>query len=290
MNIPLRVSAVVGIVATALVIPAVGRAAVDPANPCNVQGWFVNPDEADREPARALGGFTFEGADLIHHDAPAGLTTAALSSGDFTASPAPDQPSFFSVEVSGTDGGYATLRYNRLTHLWEVVTGGQFYADADPDKLVDLPPVKRSHTVVRFGVGYTKSPPGTVKTTVTAVSFQGKAFTFLCPSPVDPSPSQSPSATLSPTPSASQTSPSPSGSSTATTSASPSSSVTRTPTSSPSRASQTPLVPADAGDSGRLPTTGASLPLFIAAGAALVVAGGLALFVARKRRRRVADL
>ncbi len=266
--------------------PAV--AVVDPENPCNVTGWFVNPDEADRAPARSLAGFTFEGADLIHHDAPAGLTTAALSSGDFTASPAPDQPSFFSVEVSGDDGGYGTLRYARLTPLWTRVSGGQLEENADPDKPVDMPPVKRSHKVVRFGVGYTKSPPGTVATTVSSVSFQGKAYTLSCPKAVDPSPtssaSTSPTATASPT---TTTSPSQGSSATPTSTVSPASgsSSSASPRVSTSSTSFQPI-PGAAGDpDDSLPVTGSSLIGLISGAVFLVAVGGIAVIVARKRRR-----
>jgi len=262
--------------------------AADP-DPCGLTGWFVNPDEADRAPDRTYAGLVFEPADLIHHEAPAGLTTATLNSGDYTASPAPDQPSFFSVEVSGTDGGYATLRYNRLTHLWNMVTGGQFYEHADPDELVDMPPVKRSHTVVRFGVGYTKNPPGTVKTTVTAVSFQGKAYTFSCTPPTQ-SPSATPSATATGTPSASSATTSPGSSSTPTGSATPSATRSATATPTATRSATRSALPDIAGfetpeqDDG-LPVTGASLSFIIAGAAGLLVAGGALLWWTRRRTR-----
>lgn len=264
-----------------LALPGTAMAVVDPVNPCNVQGWFVNPDEADREPERVLAGFTFEATDLIHHAAPAGLTTADLESGDYTASPAPDQASFFSVEVAGGDGGYATLRYNRLSHQWEMVTAGQLYAHVDPDVLVDMPPVKRSHTVVRFGVGYTKNPPGSVKTTVSSVSFQGKVYYFSCPKAVDPSPSTSVTPSTSPS-----TSVSPSTS--ATPSATPSSTA-----STPSASSSTPgtpqvtrsltPIPVPASEDDELPTTGASLTGLIAA-AGFVLALGVFLVVKVRRK------
>lgn len=218
-------AALAALVLVAAVPLAASAAQAAPGNPCDVEGWYVNPDEAARTPERTTAGFVFEDADLIHHDAPAGLTTATLNSGHYAATPAPDQPSFFSVEVAGDDGGYGTLRYNRLTHLWNLVTGGVFYENADPDELVDMPPVKRSHTVVRFGVGYTANPPGTVKTAVTSVSFQGKAYAFTCQAPT-----QSPSATPSPTK----------------TSASPSASVSVTPsrtsTATPGSTSASPSV------------------------------------------------
>lgn len=279
-----RLFAVAVLAFTALALPVPATAA--PGNPCDVEGWFVNPDEADREPERTTAGFVFEGADLIHHAAPAGLTTATLNSGDYTASPAPDQPSFFSVEVSGTDGGYATLRYNRSTHLWEMTTGGQLYENTDPDKLVDMPPVKRSHTVVSFGVGYTKNPPGTVKTTVKSVSFQGKAYTLSCLTPTT-SPTATTSASPSRTASASPTSPSPSASASGTSSVSPSNSTTTTASPSASRSSGTPSAPLpgdNTSSDGELPVTGAGLIGLVSAGVFLAAVGGIIVIVARRRR------
>lgn len=255
--------------------------AADP-NPCGIEGWYQNPDEGDRAPERTYDGFVFEATDLIHHAAPADLTTDELSSGDFNASPAPDQPSFFSVEVNGTDGGYATLRYNRLTHLWDMVTGGILYSNADPDKLVDMPPVKRSHKVVSFGVGYTKNPPGVVKTTVTSIAFQGKVYTFKCLKPtLTSSPTATPSTSTSPTQSASPS-----------TTVTPSKSSTASPTASATRPSATATatnpvpVPADNGSDGELPTTGASLGGLILVGLGAMLVGGVAIFWFRKRKRR----
>lgn len=265
-----------------LIVGANASAVVDSTNPCNVEGWFVNPDEADREPERMVAGFVFENTDLIHHNAPAGLTTATLSNGDFHATPLPDQDSFFSVEVSGDDGGYATLRWNVKSKLWEMTTGGQFYTNSNPDLLVDMPPVKRSHKVVRFGVGYTKTPPGTVKTVVRSVAFQGTAYKLHCE--VKPSPS-----TSSPSPSTStstSSSPSPSGSISAT--ATPSSSVSATTSSSPSSTTEAPTpLPSqsNAAGGGDLPVTGTSLGGIIAGGV-LVLGLGIGTVLAARRRRR----
>jgi hypothetical protein len=273
---------------TALIAPTMSRAAVDPANPCAVAGWYVNPDEADRAPERTTAGFVFDTADLIHHAAPPGLTTADLDPGDYTSTPLPDQPSFFSVEVAGPDGGYATLRYNRLTHWWEMVTGGQLYTDKDPDVLVDMPPVKRSHIVVSFGVGYTKNPPGTVKTTVSAVQFQGKAYTLSCPKPVDPSPTatSSPSTSTSPTQTASPTATvTPSTSTTA--SAAPSSTRSTGPTTS-TTTSAAAAVPSNDGSEpdDSLPVTGVGgLVGLVSGGVFLAAVGGILAILARRRRR-----
>jgi hypothetical protein len=251
-------------------------------DPCKIgSAWFVNPDEADREPTRTYDGFVFEDTDLIHHNAPEGLTTKGLSNGAFNASPNPDQASFFSVEVSGDDGGYATLRWNPTNVEWEMTTGGQFYRHADPDALVDMPPVKRSHKVVRFGVGYTKNPPGTVKTTVSSVSFQGKVYEFKCLPPVTTSPSASASQTPSSTPSSSISS-SPTASSTATSTASPTSTASATTSSLPSL-SPAPI-PSVAGSDEELPVTGASLSTLIGGALLVLVVGVAAVGLARRRK------
>jgi hypothetical protein len=222
--------------------------------------WFVNPDEGDRIPDRTENGFVFDGTDLIHHNAPAGLTTDTLQNGAYNASPKPDQDSFFSVEVSGTDGGYATLRWNPLNHEWEMTTGGQFYKNSDPSKLVDMPPAKRSKNVVRFGVGYTKNPVGTVKTTVSSVSFMGHVYDLTC----KPKPTATPTTTVSPTP-------------TKTTTVRPT--ATRTTTS----AAPVPVNPSGAAPS--LPVTGVSLPVIVAAGGVFLVGGVVAIVATRRRTR-----
>ncbi len=255
-------------------------------NPCKVEGWFVNPDEADREPTRTYDGFVFESTDLIHHNAPAGLTTADLESGDFNASPAPDQSSFFSVEVSGDDGGYATLRYNRSSHEWDMVTGGVLYSNADPDKLVEMVTPNKSKKVVRFGVGYTKNPAGTVKTTVTSISFQGKVYTLKCEKPTEPTKSPTATPTGSPTksPTSSPTA-TPTGSPTKSPTATPSSTGTTSPT--PSKTTNSPIVtPVDpTGNDEELPVTGASVGMLVA-GAIGVTALGTLLVIAGRRRKR----
>lgn len=271
------------LIAFGLFSPLTAQAAVvlptaDPGNPCGVVGWYVNPDEANRAPARTASGFVFEDTDLIHHAAPEGLSTKDLTNGGFLATPLPDQDSFFSVEVAGSDGKYGTLRWNAKTKMWEVTTAGLFYTNADPTALADMPPVKLSHTVVSFGVGYTANPPGTVTTTVKSVSFLGKAYTFTClpptspsPSPSASSPSSSPTASTSPTSSGSA-----SGTASPTSTGSPSS--TSSPTTSPFTGTPTtgpvPL-PSDAGTDGSLPTTGASLGGLLAFGLGVLLAGGL---------------
>lgn len=147
-------------------------------NCANLKGWYVNPDETTRKPEATIAGLKFTTNKLIHHAT--ALDVKDLHPGIFTAHPAPDQDSFFSVEVSGSDGGYGTLRWNTHTHKWNLVTGGAFYENTSAAALVDMPTAHRSHHVVSFGVGYTNSPPGTVATVVSSVRFNGKTWPLTC--------------------------------------------------------------------------------------------------------------
>lgn len=163
------------------------------------KGWYVNDDENDRKPTATAAGLKFEGNDLIHHGAAGTLEN--VGAGSFTASPAPDQPSFFSVEVRNDDGsGYATLRWNTTTSKWNMVTGGQFYENTSASSLVLMTNPAKSNKLLSFGVGYTNSPPGTVATTVSKVTFKGIDYPLTCMPPVQPTPSassKSPSASAS---------------------------------------------------------------------------------------------
>ena len=260
MRIPRYVAAAAIALAAALA-PAAAAAATTTtpaaaAASCTTPAWFVNPDETDREPARTEAGLVFTGDDLIHHDAPAGLTVDDLSPGTFAALPAPNQPSFFSVEVAGTGtpSGYATLRWDPAAAKWGMVTGGQFYEHADPAELVKMTDPDKATTVVRFGVGYTKNPPGIVATTVTAVTFAGKTYDLTCKP--DPEPTATPSGTPSGSPSA---------------------------TSKPSASSSsTPAVPV-AGPT--LPVTGPSMGALVGVGAGVLVIGACLVVAATRRRR-----
>jgi LPXTG-motif cell wall-anchored protein len=232
----------------------------DVAASCTTPQWFVNPDEGDREPKRTEAGLVFTGTDLIHHDAPGGLTVDTLEPGTFVASPAPDQPSFFSVEVAGTGtpSGYATLRWDASAGTWGMTTGGNFYENADPAELVKMTDPDKATTVVRFGVGYTKAPPGSVETTVSSVTFMGKTYDLTC----KPKPTATPTAT--PTGSAT---PKPTGSSSA--------------TPRPSGSSSSPAAPV-AGPT--LPVTGPSMGLLISLGGAVIILGAVAIAATRRRR------
>jgi hypothetical protein len=151
-------------------------------NCANLAGWFVNPDETTRKPDATAPGLKFEPADLIHHNV-TGVTTDSLTPGTYVASPAPDQPSFFSVEVDGgTPGSYGTLRWNPTNSKWSMVAnGGTFYEDANATTVVNL--AGKSKTVVRFGVGYTQTPPGTVTTVVSSIRFNGTTYPLTCDLP-----------------------------------------------------------------------------------------------------------
>jgi len=148
----------------------------------NLAGWFVNPDETTRKPEATEAGLKFEPADLIHRNV-TGVTTETLTPGTFAAIPAPGQPSFFSVEVDGgVAGSYGTLRYNPTNNKWSMVANmGTFYEDTSPTVVVTQ--AGKSHTVVRFGVGFTLNPPGTVTTVVSSVTFNGTTYSLTCPTP-----------------------------------------------------------------------------------------------------------
>lgn len=240
-----------------LLIPATAHAATDgPA--CTVpSGWYVNDDETDRVPTPVTGGLKFEGNDLIHHAAD--TTVETLTPGAFVADPAPDQISFFSVEVSG-DGKYGTLRWNTTEQYWEATSQGLQLHDVNPAALADAFPIHLSHHVVSFGVGYTANPPGTMATTVSSVTFAGKTYDLTCKPPVSASasPSASTSHTASPT-----------------VSAKPSHTTGHTP--DPSRS--TPV--------GALAITGAPVGPILFGGVGAVALGVLlAVFATRRRRTR----
>jgi LPXTG-motif cell wall-anchored protein len=208
----------------------------------NLKGWYVNPDEASRRPIPTEAGLKFVGNDLVHHGATGNIE--GLSPGSFVASPAPDQPSFFSVEVINADGtGYATLRWNTVTSKWNMTTGGQFYENASASALVDMPAVKKSHNLLSFGVGYTNSPPGTVDTVVSSVMFRDVKYDLTC----KPKPSASPSKSAL-----------------------------------PSNSSAPAVVPA--GNQATLPITGSKVPAIVGAGVLLILAGALLAYAVRRRR------
>lgn len=259
------------------------NATTTPAPLCT--GWYVNADELDRAPTAVATGLKFEGNDLVHHAA--NLPIASLTPGTYVATPAPDQPSFFSVEVRNPSGAYGTLRWNANAGMWQITIGpgagatdGTF-SGADPAALLAGKVTKwgafgAGDTVVSFGVGYTNSPPGTVATVVSSVTFAGTSYSLAC-LPASSSSSASASASSSSSKPAS-------ASATATASASSSASATAPPTGSAS-ASQTPLPVVPAGGN-RLPTTGGKLIVVGAVGVGMVLLGVGALFMLKRRDDR----
>lgn len=230
-----RLLGAAAVVALGLTTVMVGtaEASVDPKNPCNLQGWFVNDDESARAPERKLAGFEFDGSDLIHHSTDVRL--GWLKPGWYKSDTAPDQPSFFSVEVRDqTTDAYGTLRWNKSTAMWDLVAKGELISKADPKDFIGVETKWGKFTeatrVVTFGVGYTANPPGAKKVVVSLIHFMGKDYNLTCEKEVDPSATPTKSPTTSPTasPTSSPTK-SPSGSPTATPTKSPTGSPTATP-------------------------------------------------------------
>lgn len=146
-------------------------------NCANLAGWFVNSDETTRKPDATAAGLQFNSTDLIHHNI-TGVTTETLSPGTYVASTPPGQPSFFSVEVDSGTGTYGTLRWDPTNGKWNMTTGGNYFEDPSATAVVNH--FGKSHTVVRFGVGFTQTPPGTVTTTVSSVTFAGTTYPLTC--------------------------------------------------------------------------------------------------------------
>lgn len=258
---------------------AVAAGATPPATtvaPC-LDGWYVNPDETHRKPTLTTQGLKFEGNQLVHHGATGSIE--GLTGGSFVASPEPDQPSFFSVEVRNADGsGYATLRWNPATSKWSMVVSGTLFENSSASELVKMSTPAKSSFLLSFGVGYTNNPPGTVATVVSSVTFRGTTYSLKCAS--SSSSSSSASASASSSSSSKPASQSPSGSSSAT--SSPSATTTATATASAST-STTPAPVVPAGSSGGLPLTGINLWVLGGVGLALVCAGAAALVLLKKR-------
>lgn len=243
----------------------------------NLADWYVNEDETDRKPEPTTTGLKFSGTDLVHHAADVKL--ADLDPGSFIASPAPDQASFFSVEVRNTGGAYGTLRWDG--DKWSITIGAGTgpdgvatdgtFSGTDPVSLLTGKVTKwgafdtETAKVVSFGVGYTKNPAGTVDTVVSRVVFGGHIYGLSCPKPGDP--------TTQPT--------------TASPSASSSKPATKPTTIKPSSSGS--AAPGGAGiTSGTagpsLPVTGPSIGLLLTAGGIAVIAGAGLLIAARRRK------
>ena len=165
--------------------------------------WYVNgdedgsdPNQGDRRPFATNDGLVFSPADLIHHAT--NLPASSLQPGSFVAAPAPDQPSFFSVEVANPSGAYGTLRWNGAQWSITIGSGGGAtagtFSNADPVALLAGRVTKwgafepTTDRVFSFGVGYTNSPPGTVTSLVSSISFMGTTYGLSCPVAPSPSP------------------------------------------------------------------------------------------------------
>lgn len=257
-------------------------------------GWYVNGDETNRKPEVTATGFKFEASDLIHREAD--LPLKDLVPGNYTlagGSLAPDQPSFFSVEVRNSSGAYGTLRWDKNAGLWRIVIGSGttpggvaatngIFSGADPLALLEGKVTKwgafdpATAKVVSFGIGYTLNPPGENPTTIKSVSFKGKDYTLVCVPPTSPSPSGSGSTTVSPNPGQ----------------------FYKTCAEAPHKLVKgldpgyRPELDSDGdgtaceerGDRPSLPVTGARVWILVGAGASMIAIGLLAVGVSRRRR------
>lgn len=268
----------------------------------NLKGWYVNEDEGDRKPTATVAGLKFSGNDLIHH-AVTGLKMTDLTAGSFTASPAPDQNSFFSVEVRDTTGAYGTLRWNTATSAWDLVTNLGAFSHASAADFVGQATkwgeLTATAQVVSFGVGYTNTPPGTVDTVVSKVTFGGKGYDLTCKPvivrPTHPKPTHTKPTRPTPTctTSAPTTGPTTSTPTTEPTTSAPTTQPTTEPTIEPTTVptanpTTTPagvqLTDVSNGSGTGLPLTGPPLAL-IAGGGVLLAGIGVAMLALTRRRR-----
>jgi hypothetical protein len=264
-----------------------------------VSGWYVNPDETDRKPETSVSGMKFAPADLIHRAADVAMVN--VKPGSFalaTGSDAPDQPSFFSVEVrdAGT-GAYGTLRWDVVAKEWTLVTNTASYSKAEPIGFVGvetkwgkLTPAAR---VISFGVGYTKSPAGTKTVTVKSVTFAGQTHSLTCLPPTKPvttPPTSSPTVTP-PTTTPGATTPTTipptkppvtTRPTTAPTTRPPA--TTLPPTTPPATSAAPELTPVAGGGNSSLPLTGAGAGILGGAALAVIGIGGILVTAARRRK------
>lgn len=270
--------------------------------------WDVNPDEGDRKPTATVAGLKFEGNDLIHHTAEVAL--ADLKGGSYAVASgfsAPDQPTFFSVEVRDPETkGYGTLRWDPAAGKWSITIGASatvpdvtagYFEGSDPVALLTGKVTKwgaftSATRVVSFGVGYTNSPPGTATTVIKSVRFQGKTYWLTC-LPVKPTKPTTQPTTTAPTTAPTTTTPATTAPTTEpvtsrpTTAPTTSGSAEPSPSGSVSPSRTAGVLPtttnvSDGSDS--LPVTGPSMGLLIGIGLVLIAGGGTALVLSTRRR------
>lgn len=182
------------------------QATTDPTNPCNVQGWYVNPDETEDAPTRTVDGFVFDNKDLIHH-ATNPLALADVHGGTFEATVSGKV--VFKME---TDNPYSTIIQNADGKFWSSriavnALGGQNNPVATVTDMIGSetktgnPKYTNDTHVVTFGVGYWDVPGSTV---VKSISFHGTKYNLTCK--VEPTktatatPTATNTATTNPTP------------------------------------------------------------------------------------------
>lgn len=149
----------------------------------NLHDWDVHEDETTRMPTAGVDGVTFTGDQLIHHPVNASLIN--LTHGTYEANPAPDQSSFFSIEVADpTTNGYATLRWDTEQKAWTMFSGTFTATHAKASDFIGEQTKYGKLTdktrATFFGVGYTQNPPGTVTTVVSSVTFRGVTYPLTC--------------------------------------------------------------------------------------------------------------
>lgn len=179
----LGVSALVGLGALLFTSPAQAEVAGD-ENPCNVQGWYVNPDETADAPTRTPDGFVFDNKDLIHHaTSPMDLSDIKPHTGSFEATVVGKV--VFKME---TEKPYSTIVQNADGKFWSSAMlatqdGGQNNPVENVSDLIgkDVKPGKAKYTsdthVVSFGVGYWDIPGST---TVKSITFHGTKYRLTC--------------------------------------------------------------------------------------------------------------
>lgn len=225
-------------------------------NPCGVEGWYVNPDEAAYTPERTYEGFLFEGKDLIHHEiaSPMDLPDVKTETLTFEATTAGKV-----VGKMETMNPYSTIVQNADGKFWSTAMtyaqeGGQGHPVENVSDLIgkDVKPGKvkfgETSKVTTFGVGYWVEEGST---TVTSITFHGKTYDLTC----DKTPPTTPP-------------------------------VTNPPVNEPTDP------PADGGNGGgdtdegneeTLPVTGSPAGMIAGGGAILLILGGCAYVVTRRR-------